>query len=133
MASSGHRCLFTVLLWILTSYFFSLRSEQRAGLHKSDDGFCWFSFQGIQIDGGFCRSGFSTKPLAAQTLDAQADNMRLCAPLRCKERRLSCSFPPVCRPTARSTRETFLKMKQHLFISMQRSHSSVFFHKLTSF
>lgn len=53
-------------LWILTSYVFSLRSQQRAGLHKSDDRFCWFSFQGIQIDGGFCRSGVSTKPLAAQ-------------------------------------------------------------------
>lgn len=72
-------------LWILTSYVFSLRSEQRAGLHKSDDTFCWFSFQGIQIDGGFCSSGLSTKPLAAQTLDAQADNMRLCTPLRCKK------------------------------------------------
>lgn len=69
----------------LTSYVFSLRSGQRAGLHKSDDRFCWFSFQGIRIDGGFCRSGLSTKPLAAQTLDAQADNMRLCTPSRCKK------------------------------------------------
>lgn len=33
---------------------FSLRGfeQQRAGLHKSDDGFCWFSFQGVRIDGG---------------------------------------------------------------------------------
>lgn len=38
-------------LWILASYVFSTRSEQRAGVHKSDDRFCWFSFQGIQIDG----------------------------------------------------------------------------------
>lgn len=41
-------------LWIFkkTSCVFSLRSEQGAELHKSDDRFCWFSFQGVQIDGG---------------------------------------------------------------------------------
>lgn len=31
----------------LASSVFSLRSQQRAGLHKSDDRICWFCFQGI--------------------------------------------------------------------------------------
>lgn len=47
--------------------------------------FVGFPFKVYRSTGVFCRSGFSTKPLAAQTLDAQADNMRLCTPLRCKK------------------------------------------------
>lgn len=58
--------------FFLTSYVFPLRSEQRVGLHKSDDRFSCLSFQGIWIDGAFSVGAvFGTKPLAAQTLDAQ--------------------------------------------------------------
>lgn len=47
--------------------------------------FVGFPFKVYRSTGGFCRSGFSTKPLAAQTLGAQTDNMRLCTTLRCKK------------------------------------------------
>lgn len=75
-------------LWILKKkrLVFSLcgQSKELNFINQTID-FVGFPFKVYRSTGGFCRSGFSTKPLAAQTLGAQTDNMRLCTTLRCKK------------------------------------------------
>lgn len=84
----GHRCLFTAFSvdFFKKRLVFSLcgQSKELNFINQTID-FVGFPFKVYRSTGGFCRSGFSTKPLAAQTLGAQTDNMRLCTTLRCKK------------------------------------------------